>query len=200
MSELAHETDQLGPQAEEAAGQAPGATENHTGSADPAAGVPGQIGGDESQMPDSNASLLDDSEHLYEHQDASANPAPVSGEGPVSQEPAAASPAAGPQTLTASDVSGRPLPRINIQAFCEEQNTVNILQQAGQDRRLSKTHFNVQMGGLDAAVQYYGDAPTPNLIIIESMQGRDALLMDMDRLASVCDEGTKVIVVGHVND
>ena len=213
MSELAQDPDKLYPQAEASSGQQPGDTGAHSGSGpapgvqdaspqttetlsgspDHTHGVPGQIAGDEVQMHDGNAPLLDESEHLFEPSD------PIH-DSRENQEPAAAAPAAEPQTLSASDVSARPLPRINIQAFCEDQNTVNILQQASQDRRLSKTHVSVQMGGLDAASHYYRDAPTPNLIIVETMQERDALLMDLDRLASVCDAGTKVIVIGHVND
>lgn len=104
------------------------------------------------------------------------------------------------EPMSAADVGAKPLPRINIQAFCEDQNTAAMLQSASQDRRLSKTHVSVQMGGLEAAAHYYRNAPTPNLIIIESMHNRDAMVMDIDRLASVCDSGTKVIVIGHVND
>lgn len=114
------------------------------------------------------------------------------------QPNAAPPPAQGP--MTAADVDAKPLPRINIQAFCEDQNTAAMLQTASQDRRLSKTHVSVQMGGLEAAAHYYRNAPTPNLIIIESMHNRDGMIMDIDRLASVCDSGTKVIVIGHVND
>lgn len=116
----------------------------------------------------------------------------------VAPNQAAAMPQA--QPVSADDVRGQPLPRINIQAFCDDQNTANILTQASQDRRLSKTHMSIQMGGMDAASHYYRNAPTPNLIIIESMHKRDAMVMDVDRLASVCDAGTKVIVIGHIND
>ncbi|MDA7949656.1 MAG: CtpF protein [Hyphomicrobiaceae bacterium] len=104
------------------------------------------------------------------------------------------------RATTAADLRARPLPRINIQAFCEDQNTANLIQQTSQDRRLSKTHVGVQMGGLKAAAHYYRNAPTPNLIMVESLHQRDGLLMDLDELASVCDSGTKVIVIGHVND
>ncbi len=104
------------------------------------------------------------------------------------------------QPVTAADVNAKQLPRINIQAFCEDETTVSLLQQASQDRRLARTHVSVQMGGLEAASHYYRNAPTPNLIIIESMHERDAMLADLDRLASQCDAGTKVIVIGHVND
>ncbi len=51
-----------------------------------------------------------------------------------------------------------------------------------------------------AAVAFYKNASTPNLIIIESLLDRTDMLGELDRLAEVCDPGTKVIVIGHVND
>ncbi len=94
----------------------------------------------------------------------------------------------------------RPIPRITIQAFCEDQGTADILQQAAADRRLAKAHTTVQMGGIPAAIAFFQNAATPNLIIVESIYDREPLLKDVDRLAEVCDAGTKVIVIGHVND
>jgi pilus assembly protein CpaE len=100
----------------------------------------------------------------------------------------------------ATEPRARPIPRVNIQAFCEDQETAAVIQKASEDRRLAKAHVTVQMGGVDAAVAFYRAASTPNLIIIESLLDRTALLGDLDRLSEVCDQGTKVIVVGHVND
>lgn len=94
----------------------------------------------------------------------------------------------------------RPVPRISIQAFCENQNFSDVCQQAGEDRRMDKAHLSMQMGGITAALEAYSDGPTPNLIILESTSSRDALLDHLDQLANVCDAGTKVIIVGHVND
>ena len=94
----------------------------------------------------------------------------------------------------------RPIPRITIQAFCEDQGTADIIQQAAGDRRLSKAHITVQMGGIPAAIAFYQNAATPNLIVVESVYDREPLSKDVDRLAEVCDAGTKVIVIGHVND
>jgi pilus assembly protein CpaE len=95
---------------------------------------------------------------------------------------------------------GRPIPRINIQAFCEDQATGEVVEKASQDRRLSKAHITVQMGGVQAAVAFYRNASTPNLIIIESLLDRTDMLGELDRLAEVCDPGTKVVTIGHVND
>ena len=94
----------------------------------------------------------------------------------------------------------RPIPRVNIQAFCEDQETAAVIEKASQDRRLAKAHVTVQMGGVQAAVAFYKNASTPNLIIIEFLLDRTDLLSELDRLAEVCDPGTKVIAIGHVND
>lgn len=94
----------------------------------------------------------------------------------------------------------RPVPRISIHAFCEFPDTGAALQRAGGDRRLSKAHLTVQLGGLQAAFEHYQGQVTPNLLVVETrLQGNEAL-EELDRLAEVCDPETKVIVVGRVND
>jgi pilus assembly protein CpaE len=94
----------------------------------------------------------------------------------------------------------RPIPRISIQAFCDEARVAEALQYAAEDRRLSKAHVSVHMGGIAAAISHYMDSPTPNLIIIDSALKGTALIEELDRLAESCDPGTKVIVVGRHND
>jgi pilus assembly protein CpaE len=94
----------------------------------------------------------------------------------------------------------RPLPRISIQAFCESPAMADVVQAASEDRRLSKAHVSVQMGGAAAALAHYQENPTPNLIILESRLASAELLARLDELAQHCDQGTKVIVVGAVND
>jgi pilus assembly protein CpaE len=94
----------------------------------------------------------------------------------------------------------RPIPRISIQAFCENVAMAEILQITAEDRRLAKAHVNVHMGGVEAAVTHYQENPTPNLIIVESSLPREQIVAELDRLAESCDPGTKVIVIGHTND
>ncbi|MEL6734616.1 MAG: cellulose synthase operon protein YhjQ/BcsQ [Pseudomonadota bacterium] len=94
----------------------------------------------------------------------------------------------------------RPIPRISIQAFCTQPQTAQVLQAVSQDRRLAKTHFAVQMGGIEAAVANYMEAPTPNLIVLESAKRGEEMVEDLDRLAEFCDADTRVVVIGHVND
>jgi pilus assembly protein CpaE len=93
-----------------------------------------------------------------------------------------------------------PVPRITIQAFCETPDVAASIQAAAEDRRMQKAQLKVLMGGAPAAVEAYRHSPTPNVIVLESHGDRFALLALLDQLSEVCDGGTKVMVVGHVND
>src|SRR5947207_304431 len=92
-----------------------------------------------------------------------------------------------------------PAPRISVQAFCETVETAAAVQAAGEDRRLGKAHLKIQMGGMVAAVEAYKNAPTPNVIVLETEGGND-ILNGLDELSGVCDAGTRVIVIGRMND
>jgi pilus assembly protein CpaE len=93
-----------------------------------------------------------------------------------------------------------PAPRVSIQAFCESVETAAAVQSAGEDRRLVKAHVKIQMGGATAAVEAYRTSPTPNVIILEAEARGDDIIHKLDQLAEVCDAGTRVIVIGRVND
>src|SRR6266550_6309345 len=107
------------------------------------------------------------------------------------EQPDVASPAA--------DDHIAPAPRVSVQAFCETVETAAAVQSAGEDRRLAKAHLKIQMGGMAAAIEAYRSAPTPNVIILET-ENRNDILLGLDQLATVCDAGTRVIVIGRIND
>src|ERR1700761_5579880 len=92
-----------------------------------------------------------------------------------------------------------PAPRVSVQAFCETVETAAAVQSAGEDRRLGKAHLKIQMGGMAAAIEAYRTAPTPKVIILGT-EGRNDILTGLDQLATVCDSGTRVIVIGRIND
>jgi pilus assembly protein CpaE len=52
---------------------------------------------------------------------------------------------------------------------------------------------------MTAAIEAYRNSPTPNVIILET-DGRTDILAGLDQLAGVCDAGTRVVVVGRMND
>src|SRR3977135_1345584 len=92
-----------------------------------------------------------------------------------------------------------PAPRVSVQAFCETEETAAAVRSAGEDRRLGKAHLTIQMGGVAAAIEVYHTVPTPNVIVLET-EGRSDILAGLDELATVCDAGTRVVVIGSVND
>jgi pilus assembly protein CpaE len=92
------------------------------------------------------------------------------------------------------------VPRITIHIFCQRPETALVAEQAAGDRRLSRATTEVHPGGLVEALAHYRNQPTPPLIIVESVEPAQLLLSGLDRLAEVCDPGTKVVVIGSHND
>ena len=92
-----------------------------------------------------------------------------------------------------------PAPRVSVQAFCATVATAATARAASEDRRLGKVHLSVHMGGITAAIDTYHTAPTPNVIVLETEAGID-ILAGLDELATVCDAGTRVVVIGSAND
>ena len=93
-----------------------------------------------------------------------------------------------------------PVPRVSIQVFCKSPDVAAIVSAAISDRRMTKAHIKLNMGGAQAAVEAYKSAPTPNVVVVEAPADRDALLEQLEELAQYCDAGTKVVVLGKLND
>ena len=94
----------------------------------------------------------------------------------------------------------RPIPRISLQAFCENDGVLSALNDFAEDRRMSRAHVKIHNGGTKAAIEFYESAPTPNVIIVESSLLGDELVNELNLLANVCDADTRVIVIGQKND
>jgi pilus assembly protein CpaE len=94
----------------------------------------------------------------------------------------------------------RLIPRITIQAFCEHSQTAELIDSLVRDRRMSRVALTTHNGGIDGAVGAYHENQTPNLIIVETTKSSDEIIHLVNRLAEVCDSGTRLIVLGHVND
>jgi len=94
----------------------------------------------------------------------------------------------------------RLIPRITIQAFCEHSQTAELVESAVQDRRMSKVALTTHNGGIEGAIEAYKTNPTPNLIVIEMNEDAEGMVAGLNRLAEVCDAGTRLVVLGQVND
>jgi pilus assembly protein CpaE len=102
-------------------------------------------------------------------------------------------------TPTQADAYISPAPRVSVQAFCASVAVATTVRAAGDDRRLGKAHISVHMGGVAAAIDHYQKAPTPNVIMLETEVDHD-ILEGLDELATVCDPGTRVVVIGSASD
>lgn len=132
---------------------------------------------------------------------AEATPAPVQPIAADTPVPAAGYNPVGDLVLSAQGALAEvSVPRIAIHVFAERQDTLAAAERAGQDRRLSRASTQIRVGGVSAAVESYQSEPTPPLIVVECLSGPRELLAEVDRLAEVCDMGTKVVVIGAAND
>ena len=93
-----------------------------------------------------------------------------------------------------------PVPRIAIHVFAQRPDTAAVAEKAAGDRRLARATTLVRPGGLADALAFYRTTPTPSLLMIESLDPAETLLAGLDRLAEVCDPGTKVVIIGSAND
>ncbi len=88
-----------------------------------------------------------------------------------------------------------------IDAFAATPDTAAVLRQIQQDRQLGKSRLTLMEGGVAAAVAHYAHTGTPQVVIVEDEgQDQNSLLERLDQLAEVCESGTRVIVIGSVND
>ena len=128
--------------------------------------------------------------------------APGSPQAPAIQSAAipAESPIAAPVVETNREGGEKALPRISIHAFCERSESAGAIQATTQDWRMARTNLKIYMGGLPAAIEYYHKENTPALILFESGMRGPELFAQLDTLASVCDAGTKVVMIGASND
>jgi len=94
----------------------------------------------------------------------------------------------------------RLIPAIAIKAFCERADTMDLLGTAGRDRRMANVTMDIVDGGLDAGIAYLAENPTPNLLIVESAAPASEMIAKIDELASHCDAGVEVLVIGAMND
>lgn len=120
---------------------------------------------------------------------------------PVSHSPAYPSASAYAAEIVGGDAGGEAsVPRITIHVFCTRPETAEMVEKAAGDRRMSRAATLVRPGGVQAAIEHYQNQPTPSLVIVESLDSAPELLNQLDRLAEVCDPGTKVVTIGSAND
>lgn len=103
-------------------------------------------------------------------------------------------------TREATRSTEQPVPRVTIHAACERPEIADLVSGITADRRMARAEVTVESGGIDAAVLRFAAQASPNLLIIDTQQQGPAMLHGLDRLAEVIEQGTKVVIIGAVND
>lgn len=102
--------------------------------------------------------------------------------------------------MTMSHGGDRAIPAIAILAFYETEKSRDMIEKVAGDRRMSNSSVDAFSGGIPAAIAHLSENPTPNLLIVESSASASVMMQQIDELASHCDEGVQVMVIGATND
>ncbi len=97
-------------------------------------------------------------------------------------------------------ITEQPVPRITIHASCDRHEVADIISGIAVDRRMARAEISVEQGGIEAAISRFAAQASPNLLILDTLMQGQQMLHNLDRLAQVIEEGTKVVIIGAVND
>jgi pilus assembly protein CpaE len=97
-------------------------------------------------------------------------------------------------------ITEQPVPRITIHASCDRHEVADLIAGITADRRMARAEITVDQGGIEAAVARFASQASPNLLILDTLMQGQQMLHNLDRLAQVIEEGTKVVIIGAVND
>lgn len=97
-------------------------------------------------------------------------------------------------------ITEQPVPRITIHAVCDRPEISDLIAGVTADRRMARAEITVEGGGIEAAITRFAAQASPNLLIIDTLMQGPSMLHALDRLAQVIEEGTKVVIIGAVND
>jgi len=114
--------------------------------------------------------------------------------------PMKATEAAAPTVYADIEGGDRAIPAIEARVFYETARTSQLVQAVAQDRRMANATVELHQGGMAAAIEYLKQNPTPNLLILESSAATQTMVAQVDELASYCDDGVQVMVIGATND
>src|SRR5690606_35905354 len=97
-------------------------------------------------------------------------------------------------------ITEQPVPRITIHASCDRHEVADLISGIAVDRRMARAEISVEPGGIEAAIARFAAQASPNLLILDTLMQGQQMLHNLDRLAQVIEEGTKVVIIGAVND
>ena len=90
--------------------------------------------------------------------------------------------------------------RLTIDCFHATGPVAEALAGLQSDRLMAKSRITLRDGGLIGAINHYRDNASAQLVIVEESGDRQQILERLGHLAEVCIAGTRVMVIGHLND
>lgn len=91
-------------------------------------------------------------------------------------------------------------PPVSIHISWDRAETGNVAASMSDDPRMSRAEITSERGGLDGAVVKFASQTPPDLLIVDTTLGGQAMFKALARLRAVLKPETKVVVVGAVND
>ena len=86
--------------------------------------------------------------------------------------------------------------RINIGAFVLTDAVRDAVNSLNEDRLFLRSTVSVVDGGITSALEKLNERSTPELLIVETTADGEGLFNELNKLAEVCQPGTRVIIVG----
>lgn len=90
--------------------------------------------------------------------------------------------------------------RAAIHIYYELDGTTAETARTLERQRLGAGSIKICEGGISAAIAAYEHAASPELLIIETDYPSEQLFTALDDLAALCQEHTKLIIIGQIND
>lgn len=98
------------------------------------------------------------------------------------------------------DITAILLPTARVDVFALDDGTAASAAKIAADWRFARVGLDVVRGGMDAAIERYSHAASPEMIIIETNDISEAFTAQLGALAEVCAAGTDAVIIGPTND
>lgn len=102
--------------------------------------------------------------------------------------------------MSQEDITSVLLPASRVDFFALDDGTAEHAQKLAADWRFARVTVQIERAGIEGAIARYGQAASPELIIVETNDISDAFIQQIVSLAGMCAEGTDAVIIGPKND
>lgn len=92
------------------------------------------------------------------------------------------------------------LPSASISLFVKDKDIREAAKSLQEDWRFARVKFNIMDGDVETAIAYYSQNPSPDLVLVETLEITDGFAGRLEILGGNCAENTAAVVVGPIND